>query len=111
MASRCRKAPRYGAECLMKESFGGVLLFGVISGGGYRGTCPHVPIESRSIEKVSGEATSTDKLEVEVLPHMAEGCVRILVDNSTIQTEGELPVLPLNVDRLPHYASVSVEVT
>ena len=111
MASRCQKAPRYGAECLMKESFEGVLLFGVISDGGYGGKCPHVPIEGRSIEKVSGEATSTDKLEVEVLPHMAEGHVRVLIDNSTIQTEGKLPALPLDVERLPHEASMSVEVT
>ena len=110
MASRCLKAPLYGAGCLMKESFGGVLLFGVVSDGGYQGTCPHVFVESRSIEKASGKATSTDKLEVEMLPHMAEGRVRVLIDDSAIQTKGKLPALPLDVERLPHEASMSMEV-
>ena len=36
--------------------------------------------------------------------------VRVLVDNSTIWTEGKLPVFPLDVERLPHQASVSVKV-
>ena len=43
------------------------------------------------IEEVSGETTSTDKLEVEMLPHMAEGHVGVLVDDPTVRTEGELP--------------------
>ena len=111
MASRCLKAPLYGARYLTKESITGLLLFGVVSDGSYRGTCPHVSVESRSIEKASGEATSTDKLQVEMLPHMAEGCVRVLIDNSAIQTKGKLPVLPLDVERLPHEAYVLVEVT
>ena len=111
MASRCLKAPSYGAGYLMKESIAGLLLLGAVSDGGYRGTCPHVSVESRSIEKASGEATSTDKLEVEMLPHMAEGCVGVLIDNSTIWTKGKLPALPLDVERLPHEASMSVEVT
>ena len=111
MASRCLKAPLYGAGYLMKESITGLLLFGAVSDGSYRGTCPHVSVESQSIEKASGEATSTDKLEVEVLPHMAEGHVRVLVDNSTTLTKGKLPALPLDVERLPHEASMSVEVT
>ena len=81
----------------MKESIGGVLLSGAVSDGGYRGTCPHVPVESRSIEEASGKATSTDKLEVEMLPHMAEGRVGVLVDDSTIRTKGKLPALPRNV--------------
>ena len=67
-------------------------------------------VESRSIEKAPGKATSTDKLEVEMLPHMAEGCVGFLVDDSTIRTKGKLPVLPLNVERLPHEAPVLMEV-
>ena len=111
MASRCPKAPLYGAGYLMKESIAGLLLFGAVSDGGYRGTCPHVSVESRSIEKVSGETTSTDKLEVKMLPHMAEGHVGVLIDNSAIRTKGKLPAPPLNVERLPHEASVSVEVT
>ena len=96
---------------MTKESITGLLLFGVVSDGSYGGTCHHVSIESQSIEKASGEATSTDKLEVKMLPHMAEGCVGVLIDNSTIQTKGKLPALPLNVERLPHQAYVSVEVT
>ena len=110
MASRCLKAPPYGAGYLMKESITGLLLFGVVSDGSYRGTCPHVSEESQSIEKASGKATSTDKLEVEMLPHMAEGCVGVLVDDSTIRTKGKLPALPLNVEGLPHEASVLMEV-
>ena len=93
------------------ESIGEVLLCGAVSDGGYRCTGLHVFVESRSIEKASGETTSTDKLEVEMLPHMAEGHVGVLGDDSTVQTEGELPVLSLKVERLPHEASVSVEVT
>ena len=111
MAPRGLKVPLYGARCLMKESIGGVLPLGAVSDGSYRGTCSHVPVESRSIEEASGKATSTDKLEVEMLPHMAEGRVRVLVDDSTIRTKGKLPALPLDVERLPHEASVSVEVT
>ena len=111
MASRCLKAPLYRAGYLTKESITGLLLFGAVSDGGYGGTCSHVSVESQSIEKASGEATSTDKLEVEMLPHMAEGCVRVLIDNSAIRTKGNLPVLTLNVERLPHEAYVLVEVT
>ena len=45
-----------------------------------------------------------------MLPHMAEGCVGVLVDDSTIWTKGKLPALPLNVERLPHQAPVLMEV-
>ena len=95
----------------MRESIGGVLPVGAVLDGSYRGTCSHVFVESRSIEEASRETTSTDKLEVEMLPHMAEGCVRVLVDDSAVQTEGELPAPSLKVERLPHEASVLVEVT
>ena len=71
----------YGAGHLVNESITGLLQFGAVSDGGYRGTCPHVSVESRSIEKASGKATSTDKLEVKMLPHVAEGRVRVLVDD------------------------------
>ena len=94
----------------MKESITGLLRFGVVSDGSYQGTCPHVSVESRSIEKASGKATSTDKLEVEMLPHMAEGRVGVLVDDSAIRAKGKLPALPLNVERLPHEAHMSMEV-
>ena len=89
----------------------GVLPFGVVSDGGYRGTGLHVIVESQSIEEAPRETTSTDKLEVEVLPHVAEGHVRVLVNNSTVWTEGELPVPSFEVERLAHKAQVMVEVT
>ena len=88
----------------------GLLQFGAVSDGGHRGTCLHVFVESRSIEKASGKATSTDKLEVEMLPHVAEGRVGVLIDDSAIQAKGKLPALPLDVERLPHEAHVSIEV-
>ena len=95
----------------MKESITGLLLFGAVSDGGYQGTCPHVSVESRSIEKASGKATSTDKLEVKMLPHMAEGRVGVLVDDSTIRAKDKLPALSLDVERLPHEAPMSMEVS
>ena len=57
-----------------------------------------------------GVATSTNEKEVEVPPHMAEGSLGVLIDNSTVGTEGHLPSLSLNVKRLPHQAPMSVEV-
>ena len=99
------------ALCLMRESIGGVLSLEVVSNGGYRGTGLHVFVECRSIEEASGETTSTDKLEVEMLPHMAEGRVGVLVDNSAVRTEGELPAPPFKDERLPHEAAMLVEVT
>ena len=96
---------------MTRESIGGVLPFGAFLDGSYRGTGLHVFVESWSTEEASGETTSTDKLEVEMLPNMAEGHVGVLVDDSTVQTEGELSAPSINVERLPHEASVSVEVT
>ena len=65
----------------MRECIGGVLLFGAVLDGGNQCTGLHV-----FIEEASGETTPTDKLEVEMLPHMAEGHVRVLVDDSTVWT-------------------------
>ena len=110
MASRCLNSPPYRAGYLMKESITGLLLFGVVSDGSYRGTCPHMSVENWSIQEASGKATSTDKLEVKMLPHMAEGRVGVLVNDSAIRTKGKLPALPLNVERLPHEAHMSMEV-
>ena len=45
-----------------------------------------------------------------MLPHVAEGCVGVLVDDSTIRAKGKLPALPLDVERLPHEAHMLVEV-
>ena len=68
-------------------------------------------VESQSIEEALRETTSTDKLEVEMLPHMAEGHVGVLVNNSAVWTEGELPAPSFKVEQLPHKAWVMVEVT
>ena len=57
-----------------------------------------------------GVATSTNKKEVEVSPHMAESGLRVLIDNSTVWTEGHLPALSINAKQLPHQALMSVEV-
>ena len=43
-------------------------------------------------------------------PHMAEGGLRVLIDNSAVWTEGQLLVLSTNVNRLPPQAPRSVEV-
>ena len=44
--------------------------------GCHRGTLsPHVLVWSRSIEETLRVTTSTDELEVKVLPHVAEGRV------------------------------------
>ena len=61
--------------------------------GGYQGTLTfHVFVEGRSIEEAPRVTTSTDKLEVEVLPHVAESRVGVLINNSAVRTESELPV-------------------
>ena len=57
-----------------------------------------------------GVATSTIKKEVEVFPHVAEGSLGVLIDNSTVWTEGQLPVPSTNTNRLPHQALMLVEV-
>ena len=55
-------------------------------------------------------ATSTNKKEVEVIPHVAEGSLRVLIDNSTVWTEGQLPAPSTNANQLPHQALMLVEV-
>ena len=77
----------------------------------HRGTLSaHVLIQGQSIEETLRVTTSTDELEVKVLPHMAESRVGVLVNNSTVGTESELPAPPFEVKRLPHEALVMVEV-
>ena len=95
----------------MRESIGGVLPFGAVPDGGYGGTGPHVFVECWPIEEAFGDTTSTDKLEVEMLPHMAEGCVGVLIDDPAVWTEGKLPAPSIEAEGLPHEASVMVEVT
>ena len=40
---------------------------------------------------------------------MADGCVRVLINNSAVRTEGKLPSLALNVQRLSRQAPMSME--
>ena len=58
---------------------------------------PHVLVQGRSIEETLRVATSTDELEVQVLSHVAESRVGVLINNSAIGTESELPVPPIEV--------------
>ena len=61
------------------------------------------------MRKAVGVTTSTNKEEVEVFPHMAKGGLGVLIDNSTVWTEGQLPVLSANGNRLPYQAFMPVE--
>ena len=49
------------------------------------------------MRKAPGVAASTHEKEVKMPTHMAEGSVRVLINNSTVGTEGKLPSLALNV--------------
>ena len=85
--------------------------FGAVLDGCHGGTLSlHVLVESQSIEETLRVTTSTDELEVKVLPHMAESHVGVLINNSTVGTEGKLPVPPSEVKRLPHEALMQMEV-
>ena len=68
-------------------------------------------VQGRSIEKTLRVTISTDELEVKMLPHVAESHVGVLVNNSAVGTESELPAPLSEVKRLPHKALVMVEVT
>ena len=84
---------------------------GLVSDGHHGGTLsPHMPVQSWPIEEALWVTTSADKMEVEVLPHMAKSSVGVLIDNSTIWTKGQLPVPSTKVKRLPHEAPMPVEV-
>ena len=45
-----------------------------------------------------------------MLPHMAESCVGVLINNSTVGTESKLPAPPSEVKRLPHEAPMPMKV-
>ena len=84
---------------------------GPVLDGCHRGTLSlHVLVQDWSIEETLRVTTSTDELEVKVLPHMAESCVRVLINNSAVGTDSKLPAPPGEVKRLPHEALMSVEV-
>ena len=74
-----------------------------------RAHSPHVLIQSLPMREALGVTTSTNKEEVKVFPHMAKGGLGVLIDNSTVWTEGQLPALFANVNRLPHHALMPVE--
>ena len=67
-------------------------------------------VQGWSIEETLRVTTSTDKLEVKVLPHVAESRVRVLVNNSAVGTESELSAPPSEAKQLPHEALMMVEV-
>ena len=58
---------------------------------------PHVLMQSLPVRKAPGVAASAHKKDVEMPTHMAEGSVGVLINNSSIGTEGKLPSLALNV--------------
>ena len=84
---------------------------GAVPDGCHRGTLsPHVLVQGRSIEETLRVTTSTDELEVKVLPHMAESRVGVLINNSAVGTESKLSAPPSEAKRLPHEALMMVEV-
>ena len=70
---------------------------------------PHMLMQSLPVRKAPGVAASAHEKKVEMPPHMAEGSVRVFVNNSIVGTEGQLPSLALNVQQLPHQAPMLVE--
>ena len=70
---------------------------GLVSDGHHRGSlCPHMLMKSWPIEEALRVATSTNEQEVGVFPHVAESSVGVLIDNSTVWTEGQLPAPPID---------------
>ena len=61
------------------------------------------------MREAPGVAASAHKKEVEMPLHMAEGSVRVLINNPAVGTEVQLPSLALNVQQLPCQAPMSVE--
>ena len=58
---------------------------------------PYMLMQSLPMREALAMATSTHEKEVEVPPHMAEGSVGVLINNSAVGTEGHLPSPSLNV--------------
>ena len=50
------------------------------------------------MKEALGVATSTNKKEVKVLLHMVEGSLRVLIDNSTVWTKGQLLAFSTNAN-------------
>ena len=70
----------------------------------------HMLIQSLPMREALGVATSTNKKEVKVLPRVAEDGLGVLIDNSTVWTEGQLPAPSTNANQLPHQALMPVKV-
>ena len=87
-----------GGSCLVTDRHYGVTI------------TPHVSIQKQAISEALGITTSTNKQEVEMLPHVAESSLGFLIYNSAVWAEGQLPTLSTNGDGLPHQAPMSVEV-
>ena len=70
----------------------------------------HMLMQSMPVREALCVATSTHEQEVEMPLHMAEGSIRVLINNSAVGTEGHLPSPSLDVQQLLHQAPMSVEV-
>ena len=71
----------------------------LVSNGHHRAALRlHVLMQSLPMREALGVATSTNKKEVEVSPHMAESGLRVLIDNSSVWAEGHLPALSTNAN-------------
>ena len=57
----------------------------------------HMLMQSLPMREALGMATSTHEKEVKMPPHMAEGSVRVLINNSAVGTEVHLPSPALSV--------------
>ena len=55
---------------------------------------PHVLIQKQPISEAFDITTSANKQEVEMLPHMAEGCLGVLIYNSTVWAEASCLCFP-----------------
>ena len=75
---------------------------GLASDGSHRkAQSPHVPVQSRSTEEALDVTTSTDEMEVKMLPHMAKSSIRVLFDNSAVGAKCQLLALSINEEGLP----------
>ena len=61
----------------------------------------HVLIKHLPILEALRLTAFTQEQQVQMFPYMAEGCVRVLVENSAVQAEGHLLPLPQNSKGLP----------
>ena len=67
-------------------------------------------MEHLAVLQTLGLTAPTYKHQVQMLPHMTEGCVGVFVNNSAVRAEGQLLPLPTDVDGLSCEALLVVEV-